>query len=295
MTNPKTTVIEEIKELLSDPKNRIRLDDYVTMHIKAFLTATDLEHFPVQGVNVQKEDFLERIQKYEGAVKELQQIVILLSRWGEQEQLSLLEKVFSRLAEADKGSVGTVLWLNFDWYPIQILMYSAGIAALSAGKYDALKVILTTPVQKSSVEKEHLPIVVTVASNLSDINDAFKWIPGQEEKYVPRSEHLFQILELVLEDLLFVGKSYERLFDDFEVYSALVYADATGRNWRPIGRFGWKHGRGMGESPFSQVVEEAKRKGERWPPLQVGMFNGSLERFLEISEALGQQLNKLSW
>lgn len=81
MTNPKTTVIEEMKELLSDPKNRIRLDDYVTMHIKAFLTATDLEHFPVQGVNVQKEDFLERIQKYEGAMSEIDGNARQNDRW----------------------------------------------------------------------------------------------------------------------------------------------------------------------------------------------------------------------
>ncbi len=295
MTNPKINIVEEMKELLADPKNRIRLDDYVTKYIKAFLATIDIKHFPVQGANVQKEDFLRRMQKYEEAVRDLQQIVILLARWGEGEQLSILPRVFRRLAEADKGSSSVTLWLDFGWYPIQILMYSAGIAALSAGKYDALKLTLTTPVQKSSVEKEYLPIIVIVASNLSDINNAFKWIPGREKNYVPRSDHLFQTLGPTLEELLFVGKEYERLFDEFEVYSALVYADVTGENWGPIGRFGWKYSRGMGKSPFSRVVEEAKEKGEGWPPLQVGMFNGSSERFLEISEALGQRVNELSW
>ena len=102
-------------------------------------------------------------------------------------------------------------------------------------------------------------------------------------------------MESVLQNLLFLGKDYERLFDDFEVYSALVYADLTGRNWGPIGRFGWKHGRGAGDSPFNRVAEEAKQEKGGWPPLQVGMFNGSLERFLEVFEALGQRLNNLPW
>ncbi|MCL5772674.1 MAG: hypothetical protein M1479_10455 [Actinobacteria bacterium] len=285
--------IEEMKELLSDPKNRIKLDDFVTKYLRAFLEATNLEHFPIQGSNVQKEDFLDRMRKYEEVVKDLQQIVILLARWSEREQLTILEKAFSRIAEADKGSSGINFWIHFCWYPIQILMYSAGLAALSVGKYYALKVILTTLIQNSSTERKRLPIIVTVTSNISDIHDAFKWIPGKEKNYVPRSEHLFEILEPTLEKLLFVGKSYELLFDDFEVYSALVYMEVTGRDWGPIGRFGWKHDHG--DSPFNRVVEEAKEAKEEWLPLRVGMFNGSLERFLEVSKTLRERLNKLPW
>ena len=289
------TIVEEIKELLSDSKNRIKLDDFVTKHLRSFLEAASLENFPVKGIGAQKEQFLDRMQKYEEIVKDLQQIVILLARWGEGEQLKILEKVFSRIAEADKGSSGINLWIHFCWYPIQILMYSAGVAALSAGKYDALKVILTTLIQNSSAERKRLPIIVTVASNISDIHDAFKWIPGKEKNYVPRSEHLFEILEPTLEKLLFVGKSYELLFDDFEVYSALVYMGITGRDWRPIGRFGWKHDHGAGDNPFNRVVEEAKEVKGEWTPLQVGMFDGSLEKFLEVSKTLGERLNKLPW
>jgi len=295
MDKPKTNIAEEMKELLSDPKNRIKLDDFVSKHLRAFLEATNLEHFPVQGSNIQKEDFLDRMRKYEEVVKDLQQIVILLARWGEGEQLIILGKVFSRIAEADRGLSGISLWIHFCWYPIQVLMYSAGVAALSAGKYSALKVILTTLVQNSSAERERLPIIVAVTSNIFDIHDEFMWIPGKEDKYVPRSEHLFEILEPTLEELLFVGKSYERLFDNFEVYSALVYANIMRGDWGPIGRFGWKHGRGAGDSPFDCVVKEAKEAKGEWPPLRVGMFNSSLERFLEVSKALEQRLNKLSW
>jgi len=235
------------------------------------------------------------MRKYEEVVKDLQQIVILLARWGEGEQLTILEKVFSRIAEADKCSSGINLWIHFCWYPVQILMYSAGLAALSAWKYGALKVILTTLVQNPSVDRENLPIIVTVTSNISDIHDAFKWIPGKEKNYVPRSEHLFEILEPTLGELLFVGKSYERLFDDFEVYYALVYMDVTKRDWGPIGRFGWKYNRGAGDNPFNRIIEEIKEVKEEWLPLRVGMFNGSLERFLEVSKTLRERLNKLPW
>lgn len=295
MSKSKVNIIEEIKELLSDPRNRIKLDDFVTEHLKLYIEATSLEHFPVQEPDAQQENFLKRMQKYEEVVKDLQQIVVLLAKWGEGEQLSILEKIFRHTAEADKGSSGINLWLHFSWYPIQILMYSSGVAALSAQNYRALKVIMTTTVRYSSTEREPSPIVVPVTNNLTDINDAFKWIPGQDKKYVPRSEHLFEILKPTLEDLLFLGKDYERLFDDFEVYFALVYADAMNIDWGQIGRFGWKHGRSIGHSPFRRIIEEAKVAEKAWPPLQSGMFNSSFERFNEVAEVLGQRLSGLSW
>ncbi len=289
-----TTIVQEMKELLSDPKNRIRLDDFITKHLKTFLIATSLQNFPVQNSNVQKETFLDRLRQYERAVHDLQQITILLARWGEEEQLSLLEKILTRIAEADKGSSGISFWIHFGWYPTQIIIYSAGLAALSAKKYAVLKIILTTLVKNQSLGEKHLPIIVVVSSNLSDVHDAFKWIPGQEQKYVPRSEHFFQILEPMIQDLLFVGESYEELFDDFEVYSALVYIDVTERNWGPLGRFGWKYGRGN-EGSYSRIIEEAERLKAEWPPLKAGMFDGSLERFLRASTLLKQLLDRLSW
>lgn len=295
MNKSKTTVVEEMKELLSDPKNKIKLDDFVTKYLRLFLEATNLEHFPIQGFDAQKENFLDRIQKYEEVVKDLQKIVILIARWGEEEQINILEKVFSRITEVYESLSGTSLWIHFCWYPVQILMYSTGIAALSVRKYSILKLVLTIPVQNSTVEKERLPIIVEVTSNISAIHEEFKWIPGQENKHVPRSEHLFGILGPTLEELLFIGKSYERLFDDFEVYSALVYADVMGRDWGPIGRFGWKYNHNAGDNPFNRIVEEAKEAKEEWLPLQVGMFNGSLKRFLEVSEAFVKRFSKLYW
>jgi hypothetical protein len=296
MDKLKTTVTKEMKELLSDPKNRIKLEDFVIKHLRMFQEATNIEYFPIDIPRIEKEEFLDRMKKYELIVKDLQQIVILLARWGEGEQLKTLEKVFSRIAELDKDLSSSNRWVKFRWYPIQILMYSAGIAALSARKYETLKIILTTLIQNSSRESTYLPIITLVSSNLvSDFHDFFKWIPGRETAFVPLSEHLFKLLELTLEELLFIGKSYERFFDDYEIYSALVHISITERDWGPIGRFGWKYRRDGGNSPFIRIVEEAKNEKGDWPPLKVGIFNGSLERFIEVSSILGQTLNKLNW
>jgi hypothetical protein len=288
-------LVETMKELLSEPSNKIKLDDFVSMYIRRFLDATDLRHFPVEGSNIKKEDFIDRLNKYEELSKDLQQIVILISKWGNKDQLLLLEKIFTRLAEADKGSSGSTLWIHFGWYPIQILIYSAGITALATKNYEALKIVLLTQVETNTTSDNQLPIVVPVGTNMANIHDTFKLLPGHEKQYVPRSEHLLKALQPILEDLLFLGRSYEPLFDAFEVMFALTYADVSGRDWGPAGRFGWKHSRGYGDSPFTSLIEIAKKEGDKWGPIKAGMFQGSITRFKEITDKYSEILKKLSW
>src|SRR5438094_1391820 len=119
----------------------------------------------------------------------------------------------------------------------------------------------------------------------SDLANGFKLLPGYERRYTPRSDYMLAALQPHLEDLLFLGSRYEEYFDTFEVFWALVYADLKrDGTWGPPGRFCWKHSSRPEESPLLRLIEEAKAGGPAWPPLQQGLFTGSLERFLEISQ-----------
>lgn len=99
-----------------------------------------------------------------------------------------------------------------------------------------------------------------------------------------------------LDDLLFLGKSYEATFDRFEVFFALVYADLDenrdGSIWGPPGRFAWKHSRGLDTSPFTKIVEEAAAQGKDWPPLRAGLFGGTLDRFQKTAEQYLELIKK---
>lgn len=113
---------------------------------------------------------------------------------------------------------------------------------------------------------------------------------------MPRSEHLFKSLQPSLEDLLFLGRSYESLFDRFEVFLALVYADITNNSWGPPGRFAWKYSKRLGEeNPFSELIDEAKKDGDMWASLKAGFFQGSHKRFQEIADSYKERLDKLGW
>jgi len=128
--------------------------------------------------------------------------------------------------------------------------------------------------------------------------DAFKQLPGYERNYTPLSEYLFKTLQPQLDDILFVGKNYDRSFDEFEVLLALAAADAGqqgGWVWGPIGRFGWKQSN-FQNPPFNRILEEAKSAGDDWPPLKSGLFGGQIERFSAIAESFkADTLSKLNW
>jgi hypothetical protein len=294
MADTTRTIAEEMKELLPNPVNRIKLDDFVSMHLKKFLEATSPEHFPTRGATFQQADFLKRLERYEELTGDLRQIVILLAKWGDREHLLLLEKIFTRLAEGvQRESDGLNVWLRLNWYPLQVLMYAAGIAALAAHKYDALKIVLGTEILHA-LEDKHVALVVMVTANVSDTAEFFKHIPGQEQKYTPRSDRLFELLEPILNELLFLDKSYEEVFDEFEVYLALTFADMTTREWAPVGRFGWKY-RNHSDNPLDHLVSEATKKGEEWGPCQAGLFEGSSKRFIETAEKVKERNSKLNW
>jgi hypothetical protein len=295
--NSKASVGEHTKALLVDPLKLIELDDYINGHLRKAMADLSLEKFSPNGVP-SNEEFTKRITTYETAIANLQTIVILLARWGNSDHLLLLEKIFSRLAEVDKGSGGTIIWLRLGWYPLVVLMYAAGIAALSARRYEALHIVLSTPVPAGQVISGNVerPIVLPALTAMNEIVDSFKWLPGHDQHRVPRSEHLFERMRPTLDDALLLGSGYETLFDRFESLLALAFADFTDPSgssaWGPLGRFSWKT-RYSGD-PVALLIAEATEQGNAWPMLTTGLFGGKSERFLKIAVAFKQLLDRSS-
>ena len=294
-------LVDQMKEYLSDPRYRIRLYDTVSSEVRSVLARIGEEQFPIQGVPATKEEFAERLSRYEEAILDLATVVVMLARWGDHGHRKSLEQVFARLPDIHSVSGGLIMYLGLRWYPISFLSYVGGIAALAAEDYKNLAAILITPVRTDYDEVAH-PIVVPTVEGMLDVQrtNAFKMLPGHERHHVPYSEYMFKAVQPRIDDLLFVGRDYERLFDWFEVILALAYADSTfdGRDkaWGPIGRFGWKlSSRHREENPIDEVVREAALQKEDWKPLHAGFFHGSYSRFEEVSASYREQLEGLNW
>ena len=295
------SIADNVKEYLSDSRYRIKLHDTVTYEIRTVLSAISIENFPVQGIDITKEDFAARLKKYEGAISNLAIIVILLARWGDQSHKGTLEMAFSRLRDNQTASGGYTAYLGLQWYPLNFLLYVGGISALVAENYSNLSSILLATVQNASHHSSE-PVITPTVEGIIDVirADLFKSLPGYETYHVPHSEYMFNSIQPVLDDTLFLGQGYEHLFDRFEILLALVYADLRMKNertcWGPIGRFGWKyfsiHER---TDPYEVLVQQAEMLKGDWPPLRAGLFSGSYERFAEISGQYRELLKGLNW
>jgi hypothetical protein len=288
-------IIDRAKALIADPLKRIELDDLINECLRSALAVLSPVNFPANA-SVDTDSFNTRISQYEMALDQLQSLVILLARWGDEETLRSLEKIFCLLAE-EKGQNGVNVWLRLEWYPLLFLMYSAGISGLSARRYDALSVILTTRVQtnQSIYSGNERPLVIPTLAANSEVSDRFGGLSGNPKHTVPLSEYLFSRLRHVLDEVLLLRGRYEGLFDRMELFLALTYADlrnASGEEhfWGPPGRFLWKHKHS--ESPLIGLIAEAKEQGAGWDPLTHGFFGGSIDRFLKVAGGYKELLDR---
>ena len=171
---------------------------------------------------------------------------------------------------------------------------------MAAGRYDMLRTCLLTPVRWARSQRvEPVPIIVPVVADITEIFKAFKALPGMAKEYLPRSEHQLAALQPIIEDQLFLGRSYEELFDRFEIMLALVHGDVNGGTlspfWGPPGRFAYKErSRFSGEKPFTAFVNTVKARGQAWQGFSVGFFGGSISRFEEVTQGYAKLIANIS-
>ncbi len=271
-------ITSKIKELISEPSKKIELHDFAMGEIRKFLNITSNPKMPLQISSLTNDIIIARCKIYEDAIKNLSHIFCIVSHWGNKEQILLLEKMIKRLTDNNYIESGKAILLGMRWYPICLLQYIAGISALASQRYDILSTVLNTRVDYNMNIGEIRNVIVPMIDAMVDINDIFRIFPGHEEQLVPRSEYIFKFIQPILEEELFLGNAYELLFNRFEIFLFLLYADLTNGNWGPIGRFRWKIRR-RGEKLHIDMLKEIERQGDNWPPFKAGLFKSSPEDF----------------
>jgi len=288
------------KEYLSDPRYTIKLHDLVIQKLRETLLSTSDDNFVVQGAEWSLEEFMRRLKEYEQAIMDLQGVFCCLAYWGKQEHLPIIRTALTRLTDRLEPKSGTRVWLALRWYPVVLLLYSAGISALASDNYINLANMLLARVGSSRSTGASTELTLSIGEAMLELErtKAFKQLPGHERHYVPCSEYLFKLLQPILDDLLFLGRDYEQYFDRFEVLLALVHADLEKVDrdhiWGPVGRFGWKFRDGA-VNPLKEILVEAERQKESWGPLKAGLFGGDYSRFKTISSEYVKSIAGLNW
>ena len=291
--------ITRVKSLLANDSSSIELHDFVIEEVRRFLSGTSEDNFKAQG-QFSKDELLERISKYEDLSNDLAVLAACIAYWAKPTHKAILQKILARSTDRLELQGGLVVWGNLRWYPLILELYCAGIAAVEGKRYDSLASIFYSTVSSSEYKQQDEFFVEAVANGILELTraDVFKQLPGHDRHYAPMSEYLFKILQPKLDDILFIGKSYEKSFDEFEVLFALAVVDLRKQRnqhvWGPVGRFGWKH-RGSDNAPLTRVIGEARALGKNWEPLKAGLFGGEIERFNGVADEYQQLISKLPW
>ena len=290
---------QTVKSLIGNESSTIQLHDFVIEELRHFLADKGDDRFPLnQGFS--NEELLDRITRYEKSVWDLCGLLVSLAYWARPSHKIILQKVIARSTDRLDEVAGIQIWRSLRYYPIILELYTSGIAAVDGGRYDCLSEILFTRIPATQFHNQEQYFAEVVTKGIGEIlsNGTFNRVPGHERHYVPLSEYLFKLLQPMLDDILFIGTSYERSFDEFEILFALTVADIKKQKqhtaWGPIGRFGWKQ-QNYTEPPFSKLVAEARQQQSRWPPLLAGLFGGDYQRFLAVAEDFQKILSQRSY
>lgn len=290
--------VMKVKALLASESGAIGLHDFLSLEVRRFLAVTAEDAF-AHSDQFTVAEFVSRMERYEAAAQDLAILLACVSQWGRSSHLATLQKCIARSSDRLESTGGLTVWLALRWYPLLMVLYCGGVAAVDARRFDSLAAIFGTTLSGFDYQKSSDTFVEAASMAVLELNqtNVLKQIPGHERNYTPLSDYLLKVLQPKLDDALFLGKNYESAFDTFEVYFALCAADARLVNgvdaWGPIGRFGWKRNRD--NSPLERVLKEANAQKGEWAPLKAGLFGGDLERFKKVTEKFTQMISGLNW
>jgi uncharacterized caspase-like protein len=294
----KQAKIRKVKQLVAGEATSIELHDFVMEEVQALLAATSDDYFPTGG-EYSDDELLDRIGRYEAAVEDLAVMLACVAYWARPANRTLVRKALVRSADRFEIQGGRGAWLALRWYPSVYEFYAAGIAAVHADQYEVLADMFMSPFGVTRRGESRVPLILGMSDAILDLAqaEAFKRIPEHERYRTPMSEYLLKVLQPDMDDSLYLGKDYERAFDDFEILMALCTADGNlqaGRNpWGNVGRFGWKEQHG--EGPLSALIDRAVAAGEDWEVLRSGLFGGSIERFQAAATPYLDSVKGLGW
>lgn len=284
-----TNIVPSTKRYVADARFRLRLFEAVALETRRVLQGLD-ESEVKAGTSWSEDEFRRRVDVYDKAFFELGQSVALIGRWSGAGSSEALAHPIKRTCDRHESG-GNTGWLRLQWYPASFLFYAAGIGAVTSGRFDALLALMHAPVRVA--DGRHEKLVSASTDGLSDGTEFFKLLSGLDRKYVPFSEHVHDVLNRLLDDVLFLGSDFELSFDTFEVLRAIEYAHLSNRGWGPIGRFGWRiH---YDSSPWRRLMTDAQAAGDSWPPVAAGLCGGSSQRLKTVAGQLQEGMSRSGW
>lgn len=264
------------------------LDELVASQVAAAIEATTPAKMSANA-SIDATAIIERIGQYEAATQDLARSAALIARWGLPEHIPSLTTALTRIGDsAAEDTSGTNGWLALKWLPLFLVQYSAGVAAVSADRYDVIAAMHRTRTgRRSRYDESPFALVRGLArANSSGRDDVFRSLPDLKRRSAGASDYLLGFLKRTLPSVLSTGPEIDSDFDRFEILDAMMIMSRDTDKKRvtpPRGMFVWKAANDYGSDPLSAIEAEATLEGDLWAPTRAGLFSGKTQRFLELT------------
>lgn len=230
-----------LKELLSDYKNKINIYEFVNDELRTLLGRISLNNNTVGTVT--EENFKEKVNSYNKVIKNMMEIIILLVYYGQDDYINLVKKILERL-EPKGGHSGSSIYIRLLNYPCYILYYCALIAAWEANNINLLAslVIFNKKVEWNRV---HTNLLERISNEMNGIASKFSCLMDKDNYKFPMNEYIYNFIQPVLDDILFLGDEYENIYTNIELLISILtavngYSPRESFVFGPTGRYNYK-------------------------------------------------------
>lgn len=268
--------IETLKELVTDNRNKIKVNELVNGQIQIVLKRLE-KHMKIY-VKHDEGRFYKKVKSINGEINSIIKTIIILVYYGQEDYINIVTRTIEKFAPVGYCD-GCKEDVKVRYYPCLLMFYVAIMTSIESRNYDILrKIINITKRLKnySSMESDNLLSVISY--EMCTISSAFQNINEKKNYKYPFSEYVYELIQPLMDDELFLGKEdYKNLFCNCEIIVSLwnsieKYNKNSDYTWCIQGRFCYV----LNESSISEFDI---RKLEIYPVIEE----------LEIFDSLGDK------
>jgi len=321
------------KDMLLDPVRRIQLDDLVSQEVAAITSGLNLaltEAAPLlkgatqEAANLAVAEAAAHIWKL---TEPFCQSLQVAARWGSADGLDPWRAGMRAFAAAtQKVEAGYEQLLDLRHIPAIATITTATLACTAAARWDNLRSLVVDATVKDRYANRAIPLfaatsphdpfahselainaLARVAREAVDLPTAVSHYAGIRggRYYTPLAEWLHSILRPTFIDQIPDDDSYDAEFDRAEVILGALSQDdvnqliakTNGQSWarhsRWYGRSTHRAGHFRGNAA-QDLVHEFEAAGNKWLPLEAGLFGGSSQRAKEALNAYRESFNEVA-
>jgi hypothetical protein len=161
------------------------------------------------------EELLRRVDLMETASADLVRSVAVAAYYVGAGGPRLLPGVIAHLANAFERKGGQDVWLELQWYPSLLALYSAGLGLVSGDREDCLGPLLLA--RKITDRTTFWPLASQLYPQAVLEQRIAQQLPEMERHFTPASDRLHEYLGPLVGSVVPDSTAYDRVFDRFEV------------------------------------------------------------------------------